>query len=427
MSDQEEQPLHSSAAPIAAQERIVWLDVLRGFALLGILLINIVGFAWPMVYAEMLRLDLPGNALDDGVFTAVSWLVQGKFYTLFSLLFGIGCMIFMMNAEKKGKSPRRLFFRRVLILLIIGVLHGLFLWWGDILVMYAVCGMLLLLFYHCKPRTLLIWAGSLFSGFALLSLLSTGLMFVGDSISGAGENSLRAQMNAQYKTLYEQSFANYGSGGLSDIFTQRLADWGLSLSNLFVAPFVILPIFLIGAYVLRSGFLKTLQTDNGVLRRTIVWTAAVGVVFTGLKEYSAAKIKVDVTTVHETLQPILAFFGDLGLAGFYATLLLVLSRITRWQALLSSLQWAGRMALTNYLLQSVICCLLFYNVGLGLYGKIGVAGLALIALVIFSAQVMFSRWWFTRYSFGPMEWLWRRMTYGNWSAANPQAGERADG
>jgi uncharacterized protein len=144
------------------------------------------------------------------------------------------------------------------------------------------------------------------------------------------------------------------------------------------------------------------------------WSLGVGALFTILKEYSAANIKASTTTIYEAVQPLFAFVGDLGLAGFYATLLLVLSRVELWKGLLSSLQWAGRMALTNYLMQSVICCLLFYNVGLGLYGKIGVAGLSLIAIVIFALQVLYSRWWFARYSFGPMEWLWRRMTYGRW-------------
>jgi uncharacterized protein len=403
-----------SATPTTAKERIVWLDILRGFALLGILMINIVGFAWPLSYAEMLRQDLPGNALDDGVLQIVSWLVQGKFYTLFSLLFGIGCMIFMMNAEKKGKSPRKLFFRRVLILLIIGIFHALLLWWGDILVMYAISGMLLLLFYRCKPRTMLIWAGSLFFAFALLLLLSTGLKFVTESLGGSGGNTAITQMNEQYQKLYEQSFDNYGTGGLSEILAQRATDWSYTLSNLLIAPFFILPIFLIGAFVLKSGLLQRMQTDGATLRKVMGWSLGVGALFTILKEYSAANIKAGTTTIYEAVQPLFAFVGDLGLAGFYATLLLVLSRVELWKGLLSSLQWAGRMALTNYLMQSVICCLLFYNVGLGLYGKIGVAGLSLIALVIFALQVLYSRWWFARYSFGPMEWLWRRMTYGRW-------------
>ena len=408
--------VNEAAVPVAAKDRIVWLDMLRGFALLGILLINIVGFAWPLIYADMLHRDIPGNALDDVVFHGVSWLVQGKFYTLFSLLFGIGCIIFMMNAEKKGKSPRKLFFRRVLILLVIGILHALFLWWGDILVMYALCGMLLLLFYHCKPRTLLIWAGSLFAAFALLMIVGTGLMFVADSLTGGGEGSLKSEMNLEYQKLYEQSIANYGAGGLSDILAQRATDWGQTLSNLVVVPFMILPIFLIGAYVIRSGLLQRMQTEVATLRKVMIWSFGIGVVFTILKEYSSANMKLDATSMYDAVQPLFGFFGDLGLAGFYATALLALTRMETWKSLLSSLQWAGRMALTNYLLQSVICCLLFYNVGLGLYGKIGVAGLALIAFVIFVAQVLFSRWWFTRYSFGPMEWLWRRMTYGKWSS-----------
>jgi uncharacterized protein len=407
---------HGPAAPVVAKERIVWLDLLRGFALLGILLINIVGFAWPILYAEMLRRDIPGTALDDGIFLVVSWLVQGKFYTLFSLLFGIGAVIFMMNAEKKGRSPRKLFFRRVLILFFIGILHAIFLWWGDILVMYAICGMLLLLFYRCKPRTLLIWAASLFVVFALLVLLSTGLMLAADSLSDNGGNSLTAQMNKQYQKLYEQSFVNYGAGGLSDIITQRVTDWGQTLSNVIVVPFLILPIFLIGAYLVKSGVLQRLQMDAAMLRQLMFWSLTVGVVFTLIKEDSAADINVNQMTIHEAVQPIAGFIGDLGLAGFYATLLLTLSRIELWKSLLTSFQWAGRMALTNYLMQSVICSLLFYRVGFGLYGEIGMTGLSLIALLIFAMQVLYSRWWFTRYAFGPMEWLWRRMTYGKWSS-----------
>lgn len=385
-------------------DRMVSLDVFRGFALWGILLINIVGFSLPMIYGEILQLDWTKTSYDNIAETGVDWFVQGKFYTLFSLLFGIGFMIFMTRARTKERAPNRLFWRRILILLCIGIGNAFLLWWGDILIVYALNGLLLLLFYRRSARTLLLWA-------IVINVFFGALSFVG-TLSNPQTDAQIAKQNSEIKQRYDVAFKQYSTGTFRDVVVQQAKDWGFNAPTVLLSPFVFLPLFLLGASVYKSGILLRLHDDRAFRRKWLVYSLIMGVFFTIIKEYCRTHLTYSAPTLFDAGFTYFGFFADLGLACFYALTLLTLLLSPSFSKWVLPLQYAGRMALTNYLMQSVICGILFYGYGFGLYGKVNAVGLIGIATGIFIVQVVYSRWWLLRFSMGPMESVWRALTYG---------------
>jgi uncharacterized protein len=395
-------------------DRMVSLDVFRGFALWGILLVNIIFFSLPM-YGDILQIDWTKTSYDNIAETGVDWFVQGKFYTLFSLLFGVGFVIFITRARTKERTPNRLFLRRVLILLCVGIGNALLLWWGDILIVYALNGLLLLLFYRRSARTLLLWAIAINVSFGAISFVGT----LSNPDPNPQKTAQIAKQNSETKQRYDTAFAQYSTGTFRDVVVQQTKDWGFYAStNMLLSLFLVLPLFLLGASVYKSGILLRLHDDHAFRRKWLVYSLVTGVVFTIIKEYCRNHLTSYTTlmssgpTLYDAGFYYFGFFADLGLACFYALTLLTLLQSPSFSKWVLPLQYAGRMALTNYLVQSVICGILFYGYGFGLYGKVNAAGLIGIATGIFIVQVVYSRWWLLRFSMGPMESVWRALTYG---------------
>lgn len=391
--------------PVRPDERIAVLDVLRGLALFGILLVNMELFHSPAVYADLLKEQLWTHPADVFAAGLVSFLAQGKFYTIFSFLFGFGFYVFMRRAERKTPNPERLFYRRITVLLVFGILHILFLWWGDILTWYALAGFLLPAFYRAKPRTLLVWAFSLLSVLSVLTLLLVLLL--------SGEGTETSWTDSLYRDLMNASWQAYGEGGYGDSFRQRMTDVGFLLFNSILSTlFFVLPMFLFGMYAAKKGWLSDLNRHAGMIRRIWLVALGIGIVFTGLKEWSDRQIDPNATTVHDFWNTLGMTVGDVSLCFFYIASVLLLFRKAPDGKAWNFLGSAGRMALTLYLTQTVVCTTLFYGYGFGLYGQIGPAVGVLIAVMLYALQLLFSRWWMTRHAYGPMEWLWRRLTYG---------------
>lgn len=392
--------------PISANDRIVLLDVLRGAALLGILLININMLHTPMMYKQLLGIELWTSAFDQLLFQIVNFFVQGKFYTLFSFLFGCGFYIFMSRAEQKMISGNKLFFRRAVILLGFGLIHIIFFWWGDILTWYALAGMLLLFFYKQPSKSLIGWAIGISAVYLLLNLLLiASAMNNPSALGGPG-------VNAVYYSMISSSYQLY-SGSYTDAMAQRLIDLSFYLPNVTLAAvFTVLPMFLFGLFAAKKGWLANVRAHIGSIR--IIWLAsfAAGFGFTALKAWSASRVEPGSIGMYDVYQVIGTVIGDPALCFFYiasgALLVVYAPKLAIWRWLIS----AGRMALTNYLLQSVICTTLFYGYGFGLYGKLGAAEAYGIAVVIFSFQLLLSRWWMNKFTYGPIERLWRIWTYG---------------
>jgi len=393
---------HKSAAPepIAAESgtsRILGLDVLRGVALFGILLVNMRHFSTPALYAGGASQagSLPVDRLVDGL---IFFFAQGKFFPLFSFLFGLGLVLQLQRWRAKGAPSSRLFLRRLAILLIIGLLHGTLIWAGDILAKYAVLGLLFLVLLPLPPRVLLGGAGALL----MVPIMLNGLGVEGLLAGVAGYPTTPEGL----KAMAEQSLAVYGSGSFAEMTRQRLLDLGYRLVNpsYFSGLFTILGMFCLGAFAGQRGLFH--PPVAGRFRMMLV--VGLGGFALSMVGFIASRFlpMLAAPPVLKTLNLV----GNLSMTAMYiAAVVLVLERAS-WRERLAPLASAGRMALTNYLLQSLLATAIFY--GLGYYGRLGSAACLGITLAIFGIQVVASRLWLERFRFGPLEWLWRWGTYG---------------
>ena len=396
--------------PTSAGERIDVIDILRGLALFGILAANMRGFSAPaQVYFDVDVL-FKGH-LDQLVQAWVYILVQGKFITLFSFLFGLGFAVQMDRAKQRGQSisfyPRRLAF-----LLLFGLIHSWFIWWGDILVGYALTGFLLLLFRNAKQRTIAIWAIALFS----VPIIQHIAVFVWNDVlhHAAAHANRGGGGNAEVQQTIQQAISIYRDGSFLAGVKQRFWDWFAFVAHIhiLIATYT-LPRFLAGLWVWRTGVFKNVEGFAPVIRKVWLWALALGVLSDG-----AAAIYFAVSQTSVKLPP---FLGVLAYAlyqvsapfmsTFYGCSVLLACRSSVWKARLTPFGAVGRMALTNYILQSLICTYFFRWTKL--YGSAGPAFDLIPTVVLYALQVVFSVWWLQNFQFGPLEWLWRSLTYGS--------------
>ncbi|MFZ5655901.1 MAG: DUF418 domain-containing protein [Pseudomonadota bacterium] len=398
--------------PVAPGERIQAMDVLRGFALLGILLMNIEAMAGPL-FAGMTGTDLSLQGADRGVDALIYILVQGKFYTLFSLLFGMGFAVMMERAARAGRPFVRLYLRRTLGLLAIGLAHALLVWSGDVLVTYALVSLPLLLFRNAPERSLPWWAVVIYLvpvGLMGLFGLMGSLAQLEPTAAAEFQRALDQQAAGHAATIEAQRQA-YGSGDFLAATAQRARD---TLSMLGFLPFFgahVLGMFVLGSWFVRSG---AIARPAGFVR-----------LYAGLR-WAALPLGLALMLASWWLEPqMTADRADLRMAtafGLHAagSLLMMLGYLA-WivralhsaagARLLGLFAPAGRMALTNYLLQSLVGTLVFYGYGLGFFERMPRAWQPVFVVALFAAQVAFSRWWLARHAHGPMERLWRAWTY----------------
>lgn len=388
------------------------IDALRGAALFGILTANMRGFVAPFaVYMEPFKMWTDWANL--GVQFAIDVLVSGKFITIFAALFGIGFAIQMDRAERRGQ-PAAFFVRRMAVLLLIGAFHAFVLWWGDILISYALAGPFLLLLRRKPDRALVRWAAA---GYALMP----AMMLVGYVASVAG-----AEMAHPPEATPEQiqeTIRTYSQGGVAGIFRERAREW--SALNAFLPMFLprIIAVFLAGVWLWRRGVI----TDSG--RHLDWWRRAQRIGLAAGLPLNLAAVCMHYALRPNIAQPSLAGVSMLVVSSvavpllslFYAaTLVLLWNGSGKWRERLEPFSYVGRMALTNYLLQSAICTTLAYSYGVGLYGAVGPALGLIPTAAVYAAQVWFSRRWLAAHRYGPAEWIWRRLTY---SAPAPRSAE----
>nr|WP_298129240.1 DUF418 domain-containing protein [uncultured Pseudoxanthomonas sp.] len=397
-----------SLAPIAAAERIEAMDVLRGFALLGILLMNLEGFVGP-VMASGTGLDPRLTGIDRTVDLLVYVLVQGKFYTLFSLLFGMGFAVMSQRAEQANRPFAGVYWRRGLVLLAFGVTHALFIWAGDVLMMYALCSFLLLAF-RPLPTRWFVWLGLAAYVMPIGFMLLMGAM--GSLLAGTeGWDKAMAQIGVQMQTLIESERTAYGSGTYAEATWQRLKSTGMALSNITIFGFIVFGMFLIGAWFVRSGAIAR-PREFPRLYAALRW-AALPLGLLAMLGSVALAPTMDFATFNLRLSSAFTLQMTANLLmclGYVAWVMRALGS-PAWQRPLGWLAPAGRMALTNYLMQSLVCTWIFYGYGLGYFEQLPRAWQPPFALALFGVQVLLSRWWLSRFRFGPMEWLWRSLTY----------------
>ncbi len=407
----------STMAPVAPGERIQALDVLRGFALLGIFLMNIEAFVSPMEEATS-GLNPHYTGLDRWVDALIYLFVQGKFYTLFSLLFGMGFAVMAQRAESAGRPFIPVYLRRTLALLAIGLAHALLVWYGDILVSYACVAFALLLLYLLKPATpWLPWLAGLVylvpCGFILLFGLGAWASQL-DPKAAAEFAKAMADQGAMMAAVSEAQRLAYGAGSFAEATAQRWVDLKMMLSFAWVMFWpMVLGMFILGSWFVRSGAISE-PGRFPVLFSRLRWVALpLGVACMFLSFWMMPSADMGRMSLAIAVASALANVGSgLMCLGYVGWIIGALQAAPRSK--LRVLAPAGRMALTNYLLQSIVCTWLFYGYGLGYFEQMPRAWQALFVLVFFVVQVLLSHWWLARFRFGPMEWLWRAATYLSW-------------
>lgn len=398
-------------APVGMAERIEAMDVLRGFALLGILLMNLEGFVGP-VMASASGVDPTLTGADRIVDLLIYILVQGKFYTLFSLLFGMGFAVMSQRAEQAGRPFAGIYWRRGLVLLAIGLVHAIFIWAGDILMMYALCSFLLLAF-RPLPYRWYVWFGL---GAYVMPIGFMYLMGAMGSLLGGTEGWDKAmgEIGAQMQALVDNERAAYASGSYADATWQRLKSTGMALSNITMFGFIAFGLFLLGAWFVRSGAIAR-PIEFPRLYAVLRWVALpLGLV--AMLGSVALSPTMDPTTFNLRVSTAFALqmMANLLMCLGYLAWILKALQSPMGERAFSVLAPAGRMALTNYLMQSLVCTWIFYGYGLGYFEQLPRAWHPLFALAFFSVQVLLSHAWLSRFRFGPMEWAWRSLTYAKW-------------
>ncbi|MCY7354800.1 MAG: DUF418 domain-containing protein [Lysobacter sp.] len=400
-------------APVGASERIETMDVLRGFALFGILLMNIEAFVGPLMEA-LTGVNPRFSGADRWVDAAIYILVQGKFITLFSLLFGMGFAVMLERAQARGGSGAWLYARRLLALLGIGLVHAILVWSGDILLTYALLGFLLLLFFRRTPLSRLPkWGVALYLLPLLLTWLWAGFATLAqqDPQAAAEIQKVMVEQGQQMSALIEAQRLAYGSGTYVQAVTQRVADTGTMLSFVIFFGPAVLGMFLFGAWFVRSGVMRNAGAHLPLFRRLLMLGLGLGLPLMLWSAWTHPTMSFSEISIGSAAAQSAAQVANVLMCfGYFAGVLLLMQQPT-WAQRLRWLAPAGRMALTNYLLQSVICTLVFYGYGLGYFEQLPRAWQPLFVLAVFAAQVVFSRWWLSKFRYGPAEWLWRWLTY----------------
>ena len=406
-------PVKPAVAPVQQAERIQIVDILRGFALLGILVVNMAIFSRP--FQSILFAADPATPWYD---RASEWLIhflaEGKFYALFSLLFGLGMVLLMERIKGRGGRFVPLYARRLLALLAIGIVHAFLIWPGDILIMYALLGFPLMLFRKAKPRTLLIWAVILVALPLLFTAAATVLVALGRAFPEGAEQIDLAFAQAEAGYLADVARANriYPSGNFFEITAQRAYDYtSMGLTSFLALGFNVLAMFLIGVWFGKRRKFQDLGANRPFFRKLLVWGLIVGLAGNGIYATLIMSSPRFEPTGALLLAMVAQAIGAPLLSLAYASAICLLALRPAWGRVLQVLAPVGQMALTNYLLESILCTLIFYGYGLGLFGQVGPALGLVLTVVIFLLLIPFSHWWMKRFKYGPAEWLWRSLTY----------------
>ncbi len=400
------------SGPVAPAQRIAIVDIWRGFAIFGILLVNMELFNHAIQQVSL------GMETHSGIDQVARWFVaffgEGKFYSMFALLFGLGFAMQQERTQKRGGRFVPFYLRRMFVLLGIGLVHAYLFWIGDILILYSLLGIVLLIFFRkCHPKSLLVWFFILLTVPLLINGGLWGLVELG-RMAPDGEAAMAQVFDEQERALGDAVATAdrvYATGSFADITRQRIVDMNHVYTVWPFMAFNVLAMFVLGLYAGKQRLHETLLTDKQQLRRLLRWGLVTGVignllyvVFGTMGRRFEPSLPVMVSVTGQTI-------GAPAMALAYAAALALLAERMRF---MTSLAPIGRMALTNYLLHTVVCTLLFYGYGFGMYGQIGTATGVGLAVLIFLLQIRFSAWWLNRYRFGPLEWLWRSLTY--WSA-----------
>jgi len=408
------QPLLSSQAqvsltPVAPEERVVLIDALRGVALLGILIMNMPAFDMPWEEA-VLEPRLFPSTLDRAVAFGMDMFVSGKANSMFSFLFGLGLTIQMRRAETRGGTVVPTYLRRIGFLFLIGALHGIFVWNGDVLHTYAVLGLFLLAIRRVSDKVVSLLIAALFAAPMVRHLVSVirhePWVPPLEVLVARAHEHLRIFQRGTYLEQLGVRLETYKE--IYYVLPQH--GWGAIWWYTTLGVTILL-----GFYAGRKRLLENIET-NPWIRKATWWCLGLG--FSMAIGYAAIGLffrpgqnnltNVALQALYTLNRPVLclAYIGLMAMAFSHA-------RIRRFFGPFVN---AGRMPLTNYLMQSLIATTLFNSYGFALYGKVGPALGLIFVGAIFSVQLAYSQFWMARFHYGPVEWIWRGVAYGKFPA-----------
>ncbi len=386
--------------------RISSLDILRGFALLGIFIMNIVSFS--TVTANYSNPSAEGvlEGVDKWAFIFGELFASQKFMSLFSILFGASILLITQKAEIKSRSATKTHFLRNMWLLLLGLIHAYVIWYGDILVSYALCSVWLYFFRKKSTKVLLIASAIFFLiSFLLIYLQGISLPYWPEEYL----QEIRTSWQPSVEDINSEKQAYLGSWIQQQAHRINTAIELQSYVFLMGNGWHITSLMLLGMALSK---LKILSGERSIRFYQVITTLGLGIglilgILGLIKNYEKGWI-YEYSLFQGSLYNLL---GSLPMAiGYIGTLMLIIKGrffhvLQKWIAPV------GQMALTNYLLQSMLAAMLFYGYGFGLFGKVGRAELWIIVLVIWDIQILYSKWWLSKYRYGPFEWLWRSLTY----------------
>ena len=393
----------SGVAELPVQRRIATLDALRGVAVAGILLANVLVFFGLFVLSPERAAAFPTAAADRIAALLEHVLVEGKFYSIFSLLFGIG---FGVQLARGGDAALPRFRRRLRILLAIGAVHAVLIWAGDILMVYALLGFTMPWFARRSDRQLVRWTLVLLAVPTLLYLAALGAwLLVGpDAANGSGGSGLPPRILAIFEAI--------GTGGIREAFVGNLVFLGARWADLVITVRFpkVLGMFVLGLWTVRTGLALFPADRRATLVRWSLLGWGIGLPANVVGAWAFARWAYLPPSPGALLGVAMQGVGIPLLALGYAAAVAVL--VVDGRRIVTMFAPMGRTALTNYLMHSIICVVLSYGFGLGLWWHIGASRAMGIAAAIIAVQLPLSAWWLSRFRFGPVEWVWRRLTYG---------------
>lgn len=395
------------------------MDVLRGFAILGIFIANLNAFTWYDIVDPKATGPFLSPGLDHKMLFLHHMFIEGKFYSIFSLLFGWGVSLQLARTEAKGINPVAFMRRRLSIMLLLGAFH-LMLWPGDIVFFYALLGFLLLPLRKFSNRTLLISGVVLVLSPILLYVLKMKfpvLKYPSDTLFRVGE---WADMKLTGINSDETFFKYVHTTSWWDIFKADLAGFFWRYGDLIFISRIpkVLGMMLIGLVIGRTNFYKNILQHKQLLFYIIISGIIIGIPsnymlakYMNLHDGSYQNMKTD--GLYRTISYAL---GVAPLAMCYVSLLILSFQTHAGKKILSLLAPVGKMAFSNYIMHTLIGNFVFYNAGLGYMEKVGPVYYTLFALIVFALQIITSTVWLKYFNYGPIEWLWRSGTYGKWQA-----------
>jgi len=372
-------------------ERSLPIDVLRGISIFGILMVNMLSFHSPILYVD--PLEFTNTELDLKTYQMIDIFFQASFYPLFSFLFGFSLFLLKRSIDRRGLPFHSIATRRFVFLFIIGIVHAFFIWHGDILINYSILAFLLLAMVQLSGRTLLKIGISLL---IIPNVLITLLLF-------AAEETLPTEgYNQGFNHKAEEVTEIYKNGSYWEVTIQRFQDWSFvnNVDSILYFIISIFPMFILGAAFYKFSTLDSIYRPQWI--KVMVILGVIGVVIKSSPYILGHRL--DVEYAQDMIGgPILSLFYIFSI--YYLCSQFPLNKIWTY------LQNVGKMSITNYLFQSVVLTFIFYGYGLGFYGEISIFHGTILAILVFILQILMSHLWLQKYDTGPVEWLWRGITY----------------